>query len=50
MNKKSTNTADLSAPSRNLGLNKVSAPVKPQNEPKCSVIKTTGDLRVRGGK
>lgn len=41
---------DKSAPYRNLGFNKVTAPTKPENEPKARVIKTDGDLRVRGGK
>ena len=50
MNKKSTNTIDKSAPYRTLGMGKVTAPVKPQGEPKCRVIKTDNDLRVRGGK
>ena len=50
MNKKRKNTIDHSAPYRNLGLDKVTAPVKPQHEPKSRVIKTDGDLRVKGGK
>lgn len=50
MNKKVTNTPDHSAPYRNLGMGKITAPVKPQNEPKCRVIKTDGDLRIKGGK
>ena len=50
MNKKAKNTTDNSAPYRNLGFNKVTAPTKPENEPKARVIKTDGDLRVRGGK
>lgn len=50
MNKKCKNPIDKSAPYRNLGLNKITAPVKAENEPKCRVIKTDGDLRVRGGK
>ena len=50
MNKKSKNTIDRSAPYRNLGMNKITAPVKAENEPKCRVIKSDGDLRVRGDK
>lgn len=50
MNKKTKTNIDKSAPYRNLGLGKITAPVKAQNEPKCRVIKTDGDLRVRGGK
>ena len=50
MNKKSNNTVDKSSPYRSLGINKITAPVKAQNEPKSITIKTDGDLRVRGGK
>ncbi len=50
MNKKVKNTNDKSTPYRNLGLNKVTAPVTQENEPKCRVIKTDNDLRVRRGK
>ena len=50
MNKKTKNIINKSDPYRNLGLNKVTAPVTPQNEPKCRVIKTDNDLRVRRGK
>ena len=50
MNKKAKNTTDNSAPYRNLGMGKITAPVKPQDEPKCRVIKTDGDLRIKGGK
>lgn len=50
MNKKTNNFTDTSAPYRNLGLSKITAPVKPANEPKSRVIKTDGDLRVKGGK
>lgn len=49
MNNKNKNT-DKSGAYRTLGLNKVTAPTKPENEPKCRVIKTENDLRVRGGK
>lgn len=50
MNKKNKSVIDKSAPYRNLGLNKITAPNKPQGEPASRVIKTDGDLRVRGGK
>lgn len=50
MNKKSKIHTDKSAPYRTLGLNKITAPVKASNEPKCRIIKTDGDLRVKGGK
>lgn len=50
MNTKSKNTTDKSAPYRNLGMGMITAPVKSQNEPKSRVIKTDGDLRVKGGK
>ena len=50
MNKKSKSTTDKSTPYRTLSLNKVTAPVKLQNEPKCSVIKASGDLRAKGAK
>ena len=50
MNKKNKTITDNSAPYRTLGLGKVSAPVKPQNEPKGRVIKTDSDLRSRGTK
>lgn len=50
MNKKSTNTNDKSAPYRNLGLGKVTAPVKQKDEPKSRVIKGGGDLRCKGEK
>ena len=50
MNKKSKNTTDNSTPYRYLGLNKIEAPVKQENEPKGRSIKGAGDLRVRGGK
>ena len=50
MNKKSNSTIDKSAPYRNLGLGKITAPVKPGNDPKSRTIKTDGDLRVKGGK
>jgi len=50
MNKKVKSTIDKSTPYRSLGLNKIVAPVKPENEPKGRIIKTDGDLRIRGGK
>ncbi len=50
MNKKPKITIDNSAPYRNLGLGKITAPVKPQNEPKCRIIKGNDDLRCKGGK
>ena len=50
MNKKLKNTTDLSTPYRTLGMGKVTAPAKPENEPKARVIKGEYDLRVRGGK
>ena len=50
MNKKPNNTTDKSAPYRNLGIGKISAPTKPEGEPKCRVIKGEGDLRCKGGK
>lgn len=50
MNNKTKNTTDKSAPYRNLGIGKITAPNKPENEPKCRVIKGEGDLRVKGGK
>lgn len=49
MNNKNKNI-DKSAPYRNIGLNKITAPVKPENEPGVRVIKSDTDLRVRGGK
>ena len=49
MNKKNKAT-DRSAPYRTLGMSKVSAPNKAQNEPKAGVIKTNNDLRMRGNK
>lgn len=50
MNKKSKNSIDKSAPYRNLGMGKITAPTKPQDEPKSRTIKGTDDLRTRGGK
>ena len=50
MNKKSKNTTDNSTPYRNLGMGKINAPNKPQNEPKSGVIKSDRDLRCRGTK
>ena len=50
MNNKNTNNVDKSAPYRNLGMGKITAPTKPQDEPKCRVIKSDTDLRVKGGK
>ena len=50
MNKKCKTPIDKSTPYRTLGLNKVTAPQKAGNEPKCRIIKTDGDLRVKGGK
>ncbi|MBQ7389943.1 MAG: hypothetical protein IJW02_02405 [Clostridia bacterium] len=48
--KKNPNIIDKSAPYRNLGLDKITAPTKPENEPKNRIIKGEGDLRVKGGK
>ena len=50
MNKKSNKTIDKSAPYRNLGMGKITAPVKPADQPKSRVIKGEGDLRCKGGK
>ena len=50
MNKKATNVIDKSAPYRTLGMGKVTAPVKSQTEPGARVIKTSSDLRCKGGK
>lgn len=50
MNKKFKTPTDKSAPYRTLGLNKITSPVKAENEPKSRTIKTDGDLRVKGGK
>lgn len=50
MDKNSKNTKDKSTPYRYMGLGKVSAPTKCENEPKCRVIKGTDDLRCKGGK
>ncbi len=50
MNKKNKNTIDNSTPYRNLGMNKITAPAKQDNEPSARVIKSESDLRVRGGK
>lgn len=50
MNKNSKNVIDKSTPYRNLGMGKISAPTKPENEPKSRVIKGEGDLRCKGGK
>lgn len=50
MNKKLKTNKDVSNPYRTLSFNKVTAPVKANAEPKCSVIKTGGDLRSKGGK
>ena len=50
MNKKTKNTTDNSTPYRTFGLGKIDAPVKPENVPKARVIKSSEDLRVKGGK
>lgn len=50
MNNKTKNTTDRSTPYRSLGLDKIEAPVKPVKTPKARVIKSSEDLRVRGGK
>ena len=50
MNNKHSNAIDNSAPYRNLGIGRVTAPVKPQNEPKARVITGSSDLRCKGGK
>ena len=50
MNNKVKTVADKSAPYRSLGINKISAPTKVQNEPKCRVIKGDTDLRIGGKK
>ena len=50
MNKKLKTNKDATNPYRTFSYNKVTAPVKTVNEPKCRVIKTGGDLRTKGGK
>jgi hypothetical protein len=50
MNNKIKTVADKSAPYRSLGINKISAPTKAQNEPKARVIKGESDLRFGGKK
>lgn len=50
MNRKCKTPIDKSTPYRTFGLNKITAPVKAQDEPKSRIIKTDGDLRVKGGK
>ena len=49
MNKKNKAT-DYSTPYRTLGLNKVTAPKKAQDEPKSNILKSKNDLRMRGNK
>lgn len=49
MNKKNKAT-DYSTPYRTLGLNKVTAPKKAQDEPKSKILKSKSDLRMRGNK
>ena len=50
MHNKKNNNTDKSAPYRTLGMGKINAPNKLQNEPKARSIKSEGDLRVKGGK
>lgn len=50
MNKKFKTSTDNSTPYRNLGMGKITAPAKPQNEPKSRVTKSDSDLRCRGTK
>ena len=50
MNKKANTNADKSTPYRNLGIGKVTAPVKQASEPVSRVIKGNGDLRCKAGK
>lgn len=50
MNKNNKTAKNVSAPYRNLSLNKTAAPVKVQGDPRNRVIKSSGDLRAKGGK
>lgn len=50
MNNKINKATDKSAPYRNLGMGKITAPNKSENQPKARTIKTDGDLRIKGGK
>lgn len=50
MNNKTKNTIDKSTPYRNFGMGKITAPAKPENEPKGRHIKGNEDLRIKGGK
>lgn len=43
--KKTNNTQDKSAPYRTMSVNKITAPVKLKDEPKCGKIQGKGDLR-----
>ena len=49
MNKKNKAT-DNSTPYRTLGMNKVTAPKRVQDDPKSKVLKSDTDLRMRGKK
>lgn len=48
--KKYKEPIDKSSPYRTLGANMVKAPVKQTNEPKSGFIKSSDDLRCKGGK
>ena len=50
MNKKSKNTTDTVNPYRTMSLQKITAPSKVTNEPKSRVMKSSCDLRSKGGK
>ncbi len=45
--KKANTNIDKSSPYRNLGIGKVTAPVKPDADPKGTSIKSSSDLRAR---
>ena len=50
MNKKSKITTDASFPYRTMSLDKIVAPIKVKNAPKSHIIKSSTDLRTKGGK
>lgn len=50
MNKKSQNKTDATLPYRTMSLDKIVAPIKVKNAPKSIVIKSSTDLRTKGGK
>jgi hypothetical protein len=50
MNKKLKNTIETTNPYRSMSFNKINAPLKVTDEPKCRVIKSSSDLRSKGGK